>query len=90
MSDLFGGALPAARRGPRDAVIDPAPIDPTGLANVGALLRDEIIERFGLRDLKSSRAHRCFRCGASTGLAKGLLHRGEALVFACRDHIGEL
>jgi hypothetical protein len=86
MSDLFGGALPAAKRNARDA----GPIDPAGLANVGELLRGEIIERFGLRDLKSARAHLCFRCGVSTGLAKGLLHRGEALVFACRDHIGEL
>jgi hypothetical protein len=50
--------------------------------------RAEIVERFGVSDLKSPRAHRCFRCGASTGLGFGF--RGGKIVFACKEHFGEL
>jgi hypothetical protein len=53
-------------------------------------MRAEPVERFGISELKSPRAHRCFRCGLFTGLAFGLLHRGEKIVFACKEHIGEL
>jgi hypothetical protein len=52
--------------------------------------RAEIVERFGVSDLRSPRAHLCFRCSVSTGMAFGLLHRGEKLVFACKEHFGEL
>ncbi|TDX65169.1 hypothetical protein EDE12_103141 [Methylosinus sp. sav-2] len=52
--------------------------------------RAEIVERFGVSDLKSPRAHLCFRCGASTGLGFGSLHRGTKIVFACKEHFGEL
>jgi hypothetical protein len=52
--------------------------------------RAEIVERFGVSDLKSPRAHLCFRCGASTGMAFGLLHRGGKTVFACKERFGEL
>ncbi len=44
----------------------------------------------GTRDLTDPRAHRCFRCGVVTPLGKGLPHRGEPIVWACKDHIGEL
>lgn len=54
------------------------------------MTRAEIVARFGVTDLKSPRAHLCFRCGVSTGLAFGLLHRGEKIVFACGRHFGEL
>jgi hypothetical protein len=52
------------------------------------MTREEIFARFGIVDLKSPRAHRCFRCEASTGLAHGDPRRG--VVFACKAHIGEL
>lgn len=54
------------------------------------MTRAEIVARFGVTDLKSARAHLCFRCGASTAFAFGLHHRGEKMVFACKEHLGEL
>ncbi|WP_157198939.1 hypothetical protein [Methylosinus sp. sav-2] len=54
------------------------------------MTRAEIVEKFGVSDLKSPRAHLCFRCGASTGLGFGSLHRGVKIVFACKAHYGEL
>ncbi|CAN2533086.1 hypothetical+protein [Methylocapsa aurea] len=54
------------------------------------MTRSEIVERFGVADLKSPRAHLCFRCGVSTGLGFGNLHRGGTIVFACKEHFGEL
>lgn len=52
------------------------------------MTRAEIVEKFGVSDLKSPRAHLCFRCGASTGLGFGF--RGGKTVFACKEHFGEL
>jgi hypothetical protein len=57
-------------------------------AGAAKMSRDEIVVRYGVDDLKSPRAHRCFRCDASAGVAFG--RRGEKLVFACAAHIEEL
>ncbi|MBY6242820.1 hypothetical protein [Methylosinus sp. Sm6] len=54
------------------------------------MTRAEIVARFGVVDLKSPRAHKCFRCGVSTGLAFGSLLRGGKIVFACKTHFEEL
>jgi hypothetical protein len=75
--DLFGasaaGVAPASR---------PAP------AGAARLTRGEIFARYGVVDLKSPQAHRCFRCDAETGLGHGDPRSG--IVFACKAHIGEL
>lgn len=54
------------------------------------MTRAEIVARFGVADLKSPRAHKCFRCGVSTGLAFGSLLRGGKIVFARQAHFEEL
>jgi hypothetical protein len=54
------------------------------------MTRAEIVARFGVADLKSPRAHKCFRCEVSTGLAFGSLLRGGKIVFACNTHFEEL
>jgi hypothetical protein len=80
MSDLFGGAAPARSRFLRAAS--------RAEKSRPAMTRSEIVEKFGVSDLKSPRAHKCFRCGASTGLGFGF--RGGKTVFACKEHFGEL
>ncbi|WP_018265526.1 hypothetical protein [Methylosinus sp. LW4] len=52
--------------------------------------RGEIVQRYGVADLRDARAHKCFRCEVSTGLGFGLPHRGERVVFACKAHFAEL
>lgn len=75
--DLFGES--AAQTAPASR---PAP------AGAARMTRSEIVARYGVVDLKSPQAHRCFRCDAETGLCFGDPRRG--VVFACRAHIGEL
>lgn len=78
MADLFGDA-------PHDANVSRKARGPATRET-----RAEIVARHGLRDLRDPRAHKCFRCGASTGLGFGLPHRCEAVVFACKAHFGDL
>lgn len=78
MADLFGGVPHQTRASPKARDTPPRET------------RAAIVARHGLRDLRDPRAHKCFWCGASTGLGHGLPHRGEPVVFACKAHFGEL
>ncbi|ATQ67752.1 MULTISPECIES: hypothetical protein [Methylosinus] len=83
MADLFGGASAGA-------MFRFAPSKEGGKTDI-AMTRDEIVARFGVADLKSPQAHKCFRCKALTGTAFGFLNRpGGRLVFACTAHFREL
>lgn len=77
--DLFGDR----------AAVAPAPAR-NGAGAESKMSRADIIAQFGVSDLKSPRAHLCFRCDAPTGLAFGRFRPGEKIVFACKAHFGEL
>jgi len=81
MTDLFDAAPPSNKARVRSTAAMSTRERPT---------RVSVVERFSISELRSPRAHRCFRCGVFTALGFGLLHRDEKIVFACKEHFGDL